>query len=179
MGDTGARHAADARPVDAPDTRAVLDGVGDLRAEGIIIAPHVLARIHARVGTEPDLVRQVAEALTETQRQGLRALPVPLPVDASAVGLDGLSALPDTARDALMIVALGTTDRLEVLLAATGLTADDLSAGVLAEHLHVNAGRVSMRRPALADWIEGCASPAESASAHRRLGDFHAQEGDA
>lgn len=179
MGDTGARHAADARPVGAPDAGAVLDGVSALRAEGVVIAPHVLARVHARIGTTRDLVLQVVEALTESQRQGLRALPVPLPVDASAIGVEGPPMLSDGERDALIILALGTTDRLDVLLSATALSADDLSTGALGECLDVNAGRVTMRDPALADWIEGSASPAESASAHRRLGEFHAQEGDA
>lgn len=179
MGDTGARHAADTRPVSAPDARAVIDGVGDLLAEGIVIAPHVLARVHARIGTSRDLVREVVAALSESQRQGLRALPVPLPVASSAFGTEGPLGLTATARDALIVLALGTTDRLDVLLSATGLSADDLSTGDLGEKLDVNAGHVTMRDPALADWIEGCASSAESASAHRRLGEFHAHEGDA
>ncbi|MFB7250397.1 LuxR C-terminal-related transcriptional regulator [Microbacterium sp. NPDC056234] len=179
MGDTGARHAADARPVGAPDARVVLDGVSALRAQGLVVAPHVLARLHARIGTADELVRHVVGALTESQRQGLRALPVPLPVPSSALGVDGSSALSDGERDALIVLALGTTDRLDVVLATTGLSAEDLSTGAVGGYLDVNAGRVTLREPALADWLEGSASPAESASAHRRLSEYHAQEGDA
>ena len=122
MGDSEARRAAESRPLSAPDARTVLDGVSDLREEDVSIAPHVLARVHARVGTSRDVVRSVVQTLTESQRHGLRALPVPLPVSATVLGLEEDIALSDAERTAFVVVALGTTDRVDVLLAITGLS---------------------------------------------------------
>ena len=178
MGDSEARRAAESRPLSAPDTRTVLDGVSDLREEDISIAPHVLARVHARVGTSRDVVRSVVQTLTESQRHGLRALPIPLPVSATVLGLEEDIALSDAERTAFVVVALGTTDRVDVLLAITGLSAADLSVGALGAHLDMDAGHVAMRDRAFAEWVEGTVSPAESAWAHRELGAFHAREGD-
>ncbi|WP_460799495.1 helix-turn-helix transcriptional regulator [Microbacterium sp. GXF0217] len=179
MGDSEARRAAESRPLSAPDPRSVLDGVHDLRVEGISIAPHVLARVHARIGTARDVVLSTVQTLSESQRHGLRALPVPLPVSAAAVGFEDGIALSDAERAALVVVALATTDRVDVLLTITGLSAADLSGGALGEHLIVDAAHVSMRDPALAEWIEGTISPAESTWAHSELGELHAREGDA
>ncbi|WP_243225007.1 helix-turn-helix transcriptional regulator [Microbacterium sp. CIAB417] len=178
MGDTGARRAADARPEGGPDAQVVLDAVAELRSQGIVVAPHVLARLQARAGTDRAVLGEIALSLTAAQRHGHRALPVPLPVPQAIASSVERLASGSTERDALVVLALGSTDRLDAYLAVTGLTTEQLSVGVLGECVDVAACRVALREPALGEWLQASATAAESASAHERLSIHHAEAGD-
>ena len=155
-----------------------LDVIDDLRASGVEAAPHVAARLRERLNDDPATVREVVAALTPAQRAGWRALPDPLPVVPAIERAFGDLELSFSQRDALLLASLIRDRRLDAVVAASGLSADELLTGALAAQLRVSAGRLSLRDRRLGVWMRGTASPALQASAHDRLARFYAGEQD-
>lgn len=141
----------------------------DLLEHDLGCAPHVVARLVAKLSPDPQTIRAVAAQLDVSQRRGLRPLPSPLPiVDSIARSFaDLLLGLRD--HDLLVAVALRLDDRLDPLLDFDGRTAHELVSGDLAAHLVVHAGRVRLVDPRLSIWLLATTAPSVLATVHERL----------
>lgn len=145
---------------------------------GTPCAPHVVLRLIAELDGDLQAVLEVAAALEPAQRQGLSALPSPLPcVAAIRRRFDGTS-WSARDRDTLLAAALCLGDALTPLLSFDGRDAVDVATGPLGMHLELHAGRVTFRDPRLAIWIVATSDSAALTSAHRRLSRIFDSAGD-
>lgn len=136
---------------------------------GVPCAPHVVTRLLNALDGDLPTVVEAAALLTTTQRQGLGALPSPLPCTPSIArrfkGIDWAAR----DHDVLLAAALCLDDALTPLLAFDGRDAADLATGPLGIHLDLRAGRVTFRDPRLAIWVVHASDTRRLTAVHARL----------
>ena len=152
--------------------------IDDLLERNLGCAPHVLARLAAELNADAVTIREVVERLSTAQRQGMRALPSPLPlVPAIARRFDGLD-LDDRDRRLLLAVAVCLDDALDPLLEFDGRSAVEIAGGPLGERLTLHAGRVRFLDTRLAIWVRATTCAAATAAVHDRLSAVFGRRGD-
>ncbi|SFR72814.1 regulatory protein, luxR family [Agromyces sp. CF514] len=163
---TGPRHRSSVEAFENSNTIVEL-----LARHRLVVAPHVASRLGLALGGDADAIIEVTTLLRTSQRLGLSVLPDPLPLVpaiAAAVGPQG-DILADWERQALVIAAVCTDDRSDVLLAATGRSMSELVDGRLSRHLLLVAGHFAFADPRMRIWVHAEASLADRTAAHERL----------
>ncbi|KQM82859.1 helix-turn-helix transcriptional regulator [Agromyces sp. Leaf222] len=141
----------------------------------IVVAPHVASRLGLGLGGDADAIIEVAALLRAAQRLGLAVLPDPLPlVPAVSAAIEPHAAsLAPWERQVLVIAAVCTDDRIDVLLAASGRSMSELVGGFLSRHLLLVAGHFAFADPRMRVWAHAEASLAERTAAHASLADAY------
>jgi DNA-binding NarL/FixJ family response regulator len=144
------------------------------RAAGYSIPAEVMNRLHVATQGNPLALVELPEVLTRGQLLGREPLEEPLPAGAGVERAFAGRAerLPVATRRALLLVALATVDRLEVVspaLSALGLGADALEPAEDARLLEIEAGRVRFRHPLVRSAVTRSGSASERRAAHRAL----------
>ncbi|MCK2027101.1 helix-turn-helix transcriptional regulator [Microbacterium sp. SSW1-47] len=150
----------------------------DLLARELVCAPHVVARLAARLAADPPSVVEVAERLTPDQRLGRRALPSPLPLTPAVERAFAELELSERDRTLLLAQTLRSGDDLGTLVAFDGRSARELAASPVGALLVIHAGRVRLSDPRLSVWIQALSTSARTAEVHSRLAGLHAALGD-
>lgn len=152
------------------DWAAVSPLLDSLVALDLACAPHVVARLVARLGAHGSTIVEVVERLTRAQRQGLLPLPVPLPAVPEI--MTAFRDLRPTMQDRALLVAIAVaaSDELAPLLALDGRSADQIVASRIGAELVLHAGRVGFVDERLAVWAVATTSPQQVARVHDRLG---------
>ena len=141
-------------------------------------APHVVSRLARRLNDDRRTVCEVATALTPAQRHGHRALPTVLPLTASiAEAFDPSEWTPDE-QFMLLMAALCTVDRVDLLLVALRISAETLTVGALGAQLRIGHGRFEFIDPRLCVRLLHDADAVETARAHDRLQQAHRMRGE-
>lgn len=143
--------------------------VSELLDDELSCAPHVVARLVSEVTGDPATVRAMAARLDFAQRQGLRALPSPLPSVAEIDARYESLQLADRDRDLLLAVALQFSDALEPVLAVDGRTAGELASGPVGDLIEMHAGRIRLTDPRLGIWLQSQTAASDTAAVHARL----------
>lgn len=165
-------------PTVANERELVTEIAASLLERDLSTAPHVIGQLLRRLGGDAGTVCEMAEQLSAAQRSGLRMLPDPLPlVPSIAVRFEALE-LDAQDRFALLLMALSADGRLDLILAAAARDADDLMAGIPAEHLTLAHGRCAFADDRLPIWLCHTASALELARAHQRLHRAHRKCGE-
>lgn len=144
----------------------ILDG---LLEHDLSCAPHVAARLAFELSEDPQTILAVAARLDEAQRQGLRALPSPLPMVPSIEALFARLELDERDREVLVALSLRLDDRLDPLVDFAGRSAAELARGPLGALLDIHAGRVRLADPRLAIWLRATTASSSAAAVHSRL----------
>ncbi|MER7445676.1 LuxR C-terminal-related transcriptional regulator [Microbacterium sp. NPDC097977] len=129
----------------------------------------MVARLVSEVTGDTATVRAMAARLDFAQRQGLRALPSPLPSVPEIDALYESLQLADRDRDLLLAVALHFSDSLEPILAFDGRTAGELASGPVGELIEMHAGRIRLIDPRLAIWLQTGTPASHTVAVHARL----------
>ena len=141
----------------------------DLLENDLSCAPHVVARLVAELTADRPTIRAVAARLDAAQRQGLRPLPMPLPMVESVDALYSGLMLDARDRDLLVAVSLRLDDRLEPLLDFDGRSAAELASGSVGALLEMHAGRARLADPRLAIWLRATTASSSAGAVHERL----------
>lgn len=141
----------------------------DLLEHELSCAPHVVARLVSELTADPPTIRAVAAKLDAAQRQGLRALPSPLPMVGSIEALFAPLELAPRDLELLIAVSLRLDDRLAPLLDFDGRSTEELGRAAVGAFLHMHAGRVQLADPRLAIWLRATTSSSTAAAVHSRL----------
>ncbi|QKJ19930.1 helix-turn-helix domain-containing protein [Microbacterium hominis] len=148
---------------------------------GHTVAPHVAMRLTTALEADAAAIAEVAAGLTTAQRAGLSALPDPLPLTAAVRDvfrpLD--DALDDAARRVLLTAAVSVDHRVDIVLAATGLTMGDVLSGPAASHLVVAGGRLRFADARVRVHVHGSATLGERTAAHAELARAYRVAGEA
>ncbi|MEV7609309.1 helix-turn-helix transcriptional regulator [Microbacterium sp. NPDC089320] len=141
----------------------------ELLEHDLSCAPHVAARLAADLSGDPKTILAVAARLDASQRQGLSALPSPLPMAPAVETLFARLDLDDRDREILVAASMRLDDRLDPLVDLAGGSAEELTRGRLGELLDVHAGRVRLTDPRLAIWLRATTPASAAAAVHTRL----------
>lgn len=161
------------RPTSVDERALVFQIIEELLERELPTAPHVAAKLLRTLNRDAETVIEVAATLTPAQRSGHRMLPMPLPLVPSIaeffdpLGLDGIE------RSVLLLAAFCTSDRLDLLLAASGRSVEELMTGSSGEWLTVTHGRFAFVDTRMSVWLRHRASDTDIASAHDRLRRAH------
>lgn len=150
----------------------------DLLTARVSCAPHVLTVLAGALQSDAPTIRQVAEALTPAQRQGLRPLPEPLPLVPAITDAFADRQLPALDRKLLLAIALSLDDRLAPLLDFDGRDAADIVAGPLGVELNIRAGRIRFIDRRWTVWMQWRSTPGEQVAVHERLSEVFDAHGD-
>lgn len=150
----------------------------DLLENDLSCAPHVVARLISELTADRPTVRAVAARLDAAQRQGLRPLPMPVPMVGAIEALYADLVLERGDRDLLVAISLRLDDRLDPLLAFAACSANDLATGAVGPLLDIHAGRVRLADPRLAIWLRATTPSAAVAAVHGRLHDIFRMRGE-
>ena len=165
----------------ATNTAASADAVLNLlRRIGHPVAPHVAMRLSAALSDDAHAIAQVAASLSPSQRAGHTALPDPLPLvravtDSLAGVWEGLDA---SSRRLLLMASVSVDRRVDVVLAASGLSMPELLASDAASHVIVAAGRVSFADARTRILVHDTATLAERTQVHAALAAAYRAAGD-
>lgn len=145
----------------------------------LVVAPHVASRLGLALGGDADAIIEVTLLLRGSQRLGHSVLPDPLPlVPAITAAVEPLGRrLAAWERQALVVAAVCTDDRTDVLLAASGRSMSEFVDGALSRHLLLVAGHFAFADPRMRIWSHADASLAERTTAHGLLADAYAALG--
>ncbi|MHA7133636.1 helix-turn-helix transcriptional regulator [Oerskovia turbata] len=148
--------------------------------ERLAVAPHVAARLARNLAGNAAAIAQTARLLSTEQLAGTALLPDPLPpVPAVRVLLgDRLDDLTPEERSALLVAAVAVVERTDVLLAASGLSIDEVLDGPLSGQLSLVSGRFAFTDPRVRSLVHGDARLADRTVAHQRLAAVHAAAGE-
>lgn len=141
------------------------------RSSGLPVAPHVAARI-AELGDLDDVdLAEIAVLLSPGQLSGLAVLPDPLPLpprakQAAELRLAGLGA---AARRLLLVSALSTSERIDVLMSATAVDVAVALDPEVSQRIVFHDGRFRLASPLARTEIIGSEPKAAIADAHRAL----------
>lgn len=163
--------AADALAVVTEITAALLEQ----RCEA---APHVVAELARRLNNDVRTVCEVAAMLTPTQRRGHRVLPRLLPVTPSIIDVFEPIAWGRDEQFLLLLAALCTVPQLDVLLEASGTSAESIAVGPFGVHMKFDHGRFAFVDPRLSVWMLRTADPIDTARAHECLHRVHSARGE-
>ncbi|WP_157413517.1 helix-turn-helix transcriptional regulator [Agromyces allii] len=141
----------------------------------LVVAPHVASRLGLGLGGDADAIIEVTTMLRAAQRLGLAVLPDPLPlVPAITAAVEPQGAnLAAWERQALVIAAVCTDDRIDVLLTACGRPMAEFVDGQLSRHLLLVAGHFAFADPRMRVWVHAEASLAERTAAHGSLAEAY------
>lgn len=157
------------RPTAVDEREFISELITGLLERGLPTAPHVVAKLSRRLGDDAQTVLEIAAALSPAQRSGHRMLPLLLPlVPSISARFDSVLVSADESF-ILLLAALCTDDRLDVLLDASERTAQGIVAGVLGAHLSVARGRFAFIDPRMRIWLRHTASASDSRRAHAVL----------
>jgi DNA-binding CsgD family transcriptional regulator len=156
-------------PLRLEDARSLVED-----AVGHTIPAAVLERLHAATRGNPLALVELPEVLTPGQLLGREPLEEPLPAGAGVERAFAGRAerLPVETRRALLLLALATVDRLEIVaraLSSQGLGADALRPAEDARLVEVEDGRVRFRHPLVRSAVTRSGSPSDRRAAHRAL----------
>lgn len=132
-------------------------------------APHVVAKLARRLNSDRRTIREVAATLTPAQRHGHSMLPRRLPLVPSIADEFRHLELDRNERFILLLAALCTVQRLDLLLKASGISDIDIAGGPLGAHLNVDHGWFDFYDARLSVWILEHADDIDTALAHQRL----------
>ncbi len=167
-----------ARPP-APDAQAIVTEIASaLLEQGCPTAPHVVAKLARRLDNDLRSVCESVGLLSVEQRCGHRALPRMLPVTPSIAEVFEPLVWQRDEKYLLLLAAVATVARLDVLVEATGASAESIASGTSGLYLKVRHGRFDFIDPRLAVWLLRTADPVDTVRAHRRLQQVHAARGE-
>jgi DNA-binding CsgD family transcriptional regulator len=143
-------------------------------AVGHTIPGEVMDRLHAATHGNPLALAELPELLTPGQLLGREPLEDPLPAGSGVERAFAGRAerLPPATRSALLLLALATVDRLEVVapaLAALGLGPDALEPAEDARLVEIQDGRARFRHPLVRSAVTRSGSASERRAAHKAL----------
>ena len=137
-----------------------------------------MARLAAELSADAVTIREVVERLSIAQRQGMSALPSPLPlVPAISHRFDGLH-FDERDRRLLLAVAVCLDDALDPLIEFDGRSAVEIAGSPAGERLTLHAGRVRFLDARLAIWVRATTCAAVTAGVHARLSAVFGRRGD-
>lgn len=173
MTETSAPHAPTPERIDADTAMRMLQQGGEP------VAPHVAARLCAALAGDTAAILQVSASLSAAQRSGLSALPDPLPPVPAVRHLIGaaIEVLSPIERRLLLASAVSVDARVDIALAATGLTMSDALSGELPSFIDFAAGRLTVTDPRVRIYIHGMASLGERTELHAAMATAYADAG--
>ena len=141
---------------------------------GHTIAPEVMDRLHAATHGNPLALVELPEMLTRGQLLGVEPVEDPLPAGAGVERAFAGRAerLPLETQRALLLLAVATVDRLELVaraLSALGLDPDALEPAEDARLVEIADGRVRFRHPLVRSAVTRGGSGSDRRAAHRAL----------
>lgn len=151
------------RPADAAELLAVR------LAEPV--APHVAATLAGALAGVPGALLDTAPMLTREQLRGLSLLPDPLPVGRTTrrACAPVVRSLDERGVRTLLLVALASTGRYDVLAEAARTDLACLAAEGLAPYVRLADGRVDLVDGRLRSLVHEESGPVERCGAHSRL----------
>lgn len=154
-------------PLAADDARQVLH-----RAAPTAIHPAVASRLLDAAGGNPSALVDLATVLDLDELRGRVPLAEPLPIGADLEAAFGrqVARLPPSARQALLLLAVGAADGpddLDRALTASRLSVDDLVVAERAGLVQLVAGRYRFRTPLVRSAAYHRASPPDRRAAHQ------------
>ena len=132
-------------------------------------APHVVSRLRAELGDHRTALLETAGLLTKAQRQGLAALPSPLPAGPDVRRAFAALDLGPRDRELLFAAAVALSDDLEPLLDFDGRTPTEIADSSLGELLLLRAGRIRFTDPRAAIGVVATMTPVQAVAVHARL----------
>jgi DNA-binding CsgD family transcriptional regulator len=156
-------------PLGLDAARSILEDV-----IGQAIPDEVMVRLHTATHGNPLALVELPGVVPPDQLLGREPLEEPLPAGAGVErGFAGRAArLPEPTRRALLVLALATVDRHEVVagaLSALGLGADALDPAEDARLVEIEAARVRFRHPLVRSAVTRSGSASERRAAHRAI----------
>lgn len=144
------------------------------------VSPFVAGQLARALEGNVGAIAEVARVLTDQQLAGHSALPDPLPAVPSLLRCCEhlVDHLGDQHEEALRLAALSVRCRVDGLLAASGLTIEDLVDGPVAVCLRVSAGRVTFADARLRHLVLNRTSVLQAARTHAALAEVAASQGD-
>lgn len=145
-----------------------------LLARLVELVPEVRARVVAAAHGNPLALIELAARLTEAQRAGREPIPDELSAGAALrrAFADGIEALSERTRTALLVLALAAPDDPATLAAAlsrAGVAVADLESAQAAGLVELIEGRIGLRHPLVGTAVVASASPGEVRKAHAAL----------
>ncbi len=178
MGSMVSRRDLRRRPT-AVDEAELLSAVAErLSALGMSTAPHVLAKLLRRLGTDAVTVIEVVAELSPAQRSGQRMLPRPLPLVASMLSAFDTGEMCPDDRDVLLVASLIADGRLEVLVAACGESSAEELADRLSDHLMMSRGHYRFTDARMSVWVQQTAAASARRAAHARISEAYERLGE-
>ncbi len=143
--------------------------------ERLSVAPHVAARLSTHLAGNAAAISQTARTLSTEQLAGTAILPDPLPPVPAVRRLLGerLGELAPDERRALLVAAVAVVERTDILLAASGLSIEEVLDGPLSGYLSLVSGRFAFTDPRVRSLVHGEARLADKTAAHLRLATVH------
>lgn len=112
---------------------------------------------------------EIVESLQRPQREGLAALPSPLPITPATRAAVGLGQLAPADERLLLFAAISSSDSAAVLLTAAAVEIDVLLNGAVARHLVFADGTYRFADDRVCAIVLNDSLPADRVSAHRGL----------
>lgn len=134
----------------------------------------VIERLHRGTGGNPLALVELASDPASLAPVTAYDAPLPVSTRVAAVYLDRYDALPERARDVVLLAAASGTGDLRTLAAAAehlGLTVADLAPAEDGALVAVRADRVEWRHPLARSAVYAAASPERCRAVHRALAD--------
>jgi DNA-binding CsgD family transcriptional regulator len=144
-------------------------------ASPVPVAPRVGAAVHAATRGNPLALVELPALLTPAQLAGLEPLADPLPVGAGLERAFGgrVGALPESAREALLVAAVHGSQEMGPVVAALerfGIDAGWLERAEDAGLVRIGDGGIAFRHPLVRSAVFHGASPSKRRAAHQALG---------
>lgn len=149
-----------------------------LQESGLLIAPHVAARLFAELDGDFETIAEVARLLSPGERRGTRALPDPLPLTPVVAARFADVVLAPWERRALLAAAVCVDDRTDVLRAVSRRTIEDIISSELSARLLLVAGHFAFIDPRLRIWVHETADLSERTEIHAALHTVYEELGD-
>lgn len=163
----------------AADTHALIAEItATLLEQRCETAPQVVAKLARRLNNDRRTVCEVAAMLTPTQRRGHRVLPRVLPMTPSIVDVFEPIKWEREELFFLLLAALCTVDQFDLLVEASGISAELIATGALGSHLKIGRGRFEFVDMRLSVWVLRTADTVEVARAHESLQRVHSVRGE-
>ncbi|MFB7844297.1 LuxR C-terminal-related transcriptional regulator [Microbacterium sp. NPDC056052] len=139
------------------------------------VAPHVLGALVREGYTSPTDFVELASILTEEQLAGLSVLPDPIPATDSLLRRHQmlLAGIGQSGAHILLAAVLSVTDRVDVLLAASGSDPAVLLDPQMRRLISIKDGRFTLAAPGIGTVVHRMSSPAKRGPMHAALARAH------